>query len=168
MVTYNHGLKKPVEGLDVIPDDVRISYSDRARRFAEGMVSYEEVIAPSHRMISAYPKLARIIADRYPYIFVDEYQDTFLQTIELLPDHILGSREGEAVVGLFGDSMQKIYSAGVGAVSSDKLLTITKHENYRCSPPVIGLLNKIRPSLVQYPDAAAFTPSTASSPWMRR
>jgi DNA helicase-2/ATP-dependent DNA helicase PcrA len=45
------------------------------------------------------------------------------------------------VVGLFGDSMQKIYPSGVGAVTHPKLKPITKHENYRCPPPVVEVLN---------------------------
>lgn len=47
--------------------------------------------------------------------------------------------------------MQKIYGAGVGVVKSDKLRTITKTENFRCSRQVIRVLNKMRPKLQQVP-----------------
>ena len=47
--------------------------------------------------------------------------------------------------------MQKIYNQGIGKIESDKLKTITKKENFRCSKKVIELLSKIRPSLIQIP-----------------
>ncbi|WP_049871804.1 hypothetical protein [Catenulispora acidiphila] len=58
-------------------------------------------------------------------------------------------REGKFVVGLFGDSMQKIFQAGIGTVVTERLETITKHENFRSSHAVVALLNKIRPELPQ-------------------
>ncbi|WTE49140.1 hypothetical protein OH768_45500 [Streptomyces sp. NBC_01622] len=69
--------------------------------------------------------------------------------MELLLVHLAGSGREACVVGLFGDSMQKIYPSGVGAVTHPKLTPITKHENYRCSPPVVAVLNKMRPELLQ-------------------
>ncbi|GAB2885541.1 hypothetical protein GCM10027074_62570 [Streptomyces deserti] len=64
-------------------------------------------------------------------------------------DHLAGAGQVPCVIGLFGDSMQKIYRSGVGAVQHAKLTPITKHENYRCSRPVIDVLNKMRPQLIQ-------------------
>jgi DNA helicase II / ATP-dependent DNA helicase PcrA len=151
LIQYNHGLKTPIEGVEDLPVGAPISYSDRRPRFAEGVISHDEVIELSYRVISKHRRISKIIADRYPYIFVDEYQDTFPRTVELLLDHVLPGREARIVVGLFGDSMQKIYSSGVGAVISSRLRTITKHENFRSSRAVVTLLNKIRPDLLQYP-----------------
>ena len=81
--------------------------------------------------------------------FVYEYQDTSPKTIRLLLGHLAGAGRQSCVVGLFGDSMQKIYATGQGAVLHSKLTVITKHENYRCSPPVVVSLNEICPELQQ-------------------
>ncbi|MFD8967847.1 UvrD-helicase domain-containing protein [Streptomyces sp. NPDC059568] len=148
ILPYNETLRTP-EDLANWSTDIDIVYSDRGRRLSEGQISHDDVLALSYRLISTYPKLVRIIADRYPVIFVDEYQDTSPQTIELLLDHLAGVRQERCVVGLFGDSMQKIYRHGVGSVEHKKLTRITKHENYRCSEPIVALLNKIRPELPQ-------------------
>jgi DNA helicase-2/ATP-dependent DNA helicase PcrA len=155
LVDYNRTLKSPVDGLDSIPPDTPITYGDRGRRLAEGLISHDEVLDLSFRVISAHPRLARIIADSYPYILVDEYQDTSPRTVDVLLKHLLPGREGKIVIGLFGDSMQKIYGTGVGAVTDPALLSITKHENYRSSRAVVSLLNKIRPELPQEPAADA-------------
>ncbi|MFD8467222.1 UvrD-helicase domain-containing protein [Streptomyces cyaneofuscatus] len=149
ILDYNKDLTKP-EDLDDVTAPPVIEYSDRGRRLSEGRISHDDVIALSLRLVTAHPKLIRIIASKYPIIFVDEYQDTSPKTIQLLLDHLAGAGHENCVVGLFGDSMQKIYESGVGAVKRPDLLTeITKHENYRCSPPVVEVLNRMRPDLIQ-------------------
>ncbi|MEU1268492.1 ATP-dependent helicase [Streptomyces sp. NPDC005799] len=149
ILDYNKELSKP-EDLDDVTDPPAIDYSDRGRRLHEGRISHDDVIALSLRLVTAHPKLIRIITSKYPVIFVDEYQDTSPKTIQLLLDHLAGAGREKCVVGLFGDSMQKIYESGVGAVKRPGLLTeITKHENYRCSPPVVEVLNRMRPELTQ-------------------
>ncbi|MFE7299864.1 UvrD-helicase domain-containing protein [Streptomyces sp. NPDC057579] len=146
---YNKELSRP-EDLDDVTTPPVIDYSDRGRRLSEGRISHDDVIALSLRLIAAHPKLIRIITSKYPVIFVDEYQDTSPKTIQLLLDHLAGAGHEKCVVGLFGDSMQKIYESGVGSVKRPGLLTeITKHENYRCSPPVVEVLNRMRPELTQ-------------------
>lgn len=151
LIEYNRELKAPAEKVEDLPADAPIIYSDRRPKFTEGVISHDEVIELSYRVISRHPRLSKIVADRYPYIFVDEYQDTFPRTVELLLEHLLPGREGRIVIGLFGDSMQKIYRSGIGTVTSPTLRTITKHENFRSSRAVVALLNKIRPDLPQYP-----------------
>ncbi|AZQ38517.1 ATP-dependent helicase [Streptomyces cyaneochromogenes] len=149
ILDYNKDLSKP-EDLDDVTDPPAIEYSDRGRRLHEGRISHDDVIALSLRLVTAHPKLVRIITSKYPAILVDEYQDTSPKTIQLLRDHLAGAGREKCVVGLFGDSMQKIYESGVGAVKRPGLLTeITKHENYRCSPPVVEVLNRMRPELTQ-------------------
>ncbi|MFG1879526.1 UvrD-helicase domain-containing protein [Sphaerisporangium sp. NPDC049003] len=149
VLEYNESLRNP-EDLADWSADVEIIYSDRGRRLREGRISHDEVLELAYQLVSTYPKLVRIIADRYPVIFVDEYQDTSPRTIQLLLDHLAGVRQKRCVVGLFGDSMQKIYRHGVGAVEHEKLTRITKYENHRCSEPVVAVLNKIRPELPQH------------------
>ena len=90
-----------------------------------------------------------LIADRFPIVFVDEYQDTHDRTIRLLLDDLAGRNPGRITVGLFGDHMQRIYNTGVGRVQRDDLTLIQKTENYRCSHAVIDVLNQLRPGLQQ-------------------
>ncbi|MER5959449.1 UvrD-helicase domain-containing protein [Streptomyces sp. NPDC001893] len=148
ILEYNKELTKPEEMDDVTTAPV-IEYSDRGRRLSEGRIFHDDVLALSLRLVKAHPKLVRIIASQYPIIFVDEYQDTSPETIELLLDHLAGAGRERCTVGLFGDSMQKIFPSGVGTVQRPGLAEITKHENYRCSPPVVDVLNQMRPMLIQ-------------------
>jgi len=66
-----------------------------------------------HCLFQKYPLLGRIIADRYDFIFIDEYQDT---RAEVLSDLLTLPAAYGITIALFGDSMQSIYEDGVGDV----------------------------------------------------
>lgn len=97
-----------------------------------------------HLLINKYPLLSKMIADRYDYIFIDEYQDT---NAEIVCDLIRVSQNSKLTLCLFGDSMQSIYSDGVGNVDEyvgDSLISIPKPDNYRCAYEVISFVNPLR------------------------
>lgn len=138
------------QDLEALTPNIPIRYVQLGRALDEGRISHDDVLALSHRLISEHPKLARIFADRFPYILVDEYQDTSPLIIEVLLDHLAKAGNPRCSVGLFGDSMQQIYPTGVGEILGyPDLERITKDENRRSSQPVIDVLNAIRPSLKQ-------------------
>ncbi|WP_405189556.1 UvrD-helicase domain-containing protein [Streptomyces anulatus] len=151
LIEYNQGLPRP-QDMAELASGLRIQYQDRGRRFADGKISHDEVLALASALIGSHSKLARIIAHRYPVVFVDEYQDTFPATVSLLLEHIATATGPACTVGFFGDSMQKIYNTGVGALERDDLVTFTMHSNHRCAKPIVEVLNRIRPDLIQQPD----------------
>ncbi len=140
--------------LDLDISGVPIVYWQYPRKWNEGKIHHDDVIMLSAWMFSTYPKLARLVADKFPVLFVDEYQDTHTTTIHLLLDDLVARNAGRMTVGLFGDHMQKIYGTGVGKVERADLVVIQKVENYRCCPAVVDLLNNLRPSLRQVPMGA--------------
>lgn len=138
---------KRIDALEL--KDTRIEYWQYPRKWETGKLSHDDVIALSADLFAAYPKLARLVADRFPILFVDEYQDTHERTIKLLLDDLAAANPGRITVGLFGDYMQRIYNTGVGKVDRTDLKVIQKTENYRCSIAVIKVLNELRPALQQ-------------------
>lgn len=97
-----------------------------------------------HLLINKYPLLSKMIADRYDYIFIDEYQDT---NADIICDLIHVSQNRKLTLCLFGDSMQSIYSDGVGDVDKyigDSLTSILKPDNYRCAFEIITFVNQLR------------------------
>ena len=52
-----------------------IEYKDY-RKLEEGVVWHDDILKIAHRMFEKYPLLCNIVKDKYPYILVDEYQDT--------------------------------------------------------------------------------------------
>ncbi len=97
-----------------------------------------------HLLINKYPLLSKMITDRYDYIFIDEYQDT---NSDIVCDLIQVSQSSKLTLCLFGDSMQSIYSDGVGDVDEyigDALISIPKPDNYRCAYEIIKFVNPLR------------------------
>lgn len=130
-----------------------ISYSDRGGNFLEGRIFHDDLLEVAQVMFSKYPMLSRLVAAKYPYIFVDEYQDTDEKVISSLLDHIQVTKS-PPLIGFFGDKMQSIYSNGVGELAPEyqaKLQLIQKEENFRCATTVIDVLNGIRSDIKQRP-----------------
>lgn len=130
-----------------------ISYSDRGANFLEGRIFHDDLIELAHVIFRTYPMMSKLIAARYPFIFVDEYQDTHPNVVEILMSHI-AKAEKPPVIGFFGDKMQSIYPDVIGempAAYEAALETIKKEENYRCSEAVIAVLNRLRTDIQQVP-----------------
>lgn len=141
-------LQADLESLDTVN---KFDYNDaNFSDYPQGQLNHDDVIDVAAYLISKNEILRRIIGQKYPYIFVDEAQDTFGNVVEAL--NKLCANEGLPIVGYFGDPMQQIYDkrAGnfAGPVGSS---TITKEENFRCSRKVIDLLNAFRKDVQQFP-----------------
>lgn len=73
--------------------------------WARGAVDHEDVLYFGYRLLSEFPTLRKFLSARFPYLFVDEFQDTLpVQSalVRWLAD------EG-TVVGVIGDPEQAIY-----------------------------------------------------------
>ncbi|MDQ8051912.1 MAG: UvrD-helicase domain-containing protein [Pedobacter sp.] len=132
-----------------------VSYDDSSfRDFENGQLHHDDVIVLGRRMFEKHPLLSRILAEKFPVLLVDEYQDTSEDTVVAFIDHLLAQNIGNFILGFYGDSHQKIYETGIGSldsfVASDKLAMVTKGENYRSSVAVVALLNAVRSNIVQY------------------
>ncbi|SFZ80254.1 ATP-dependent helicase [Tenacibaculum maritimum] len=131
-----------------------VEYSDRKfSDFENGKIGHDDLITLSLKMFENNKLLTTILASKYPYILVDEYQDTAPETIQSLVDFLLTRNKKKILIGFYGDSHQKIYNTGIGSLNeyiiSKKITLITKPENYRSSHSVIKLLNKIRTNIEQ-------------------
>lgn len=131
-----------------------VEYTDRTfSEFEEGIVGHDDLITLTQLMFSNYELLTTIVASKYPFILIDEYQDTAPETINALLDSLLHRNKDGLFLGFYGDSHQKIYDIGVGSlegyVKNGAIDLIKKEENYRSSKAVRGLLNKIRTNIEQ-------------------
>ena len=151
--------KDPDELAAALPA-VAVTYSDRGSNLLKGRLHHDDVLNVARLMFTEHPILSRLTAAKFPFLFVDEYQDTSRAVIETILGTLLPKSEGLLVVGLFGDKLQNIYHGGehpgVGEIPvelSAPLQTIVKTDNRRCSRAVINLLNRIRTDIEQVPAA---------------
>lgn len=125
-----------------------IKYTEHLR-IDYGEISHDEIIILANQMFEKYPKLCSILNNKYDFIFVDEYQDTFSEVVKILLDFLpRGDNVNKCIIGFFRDSMQAIYNNGIGDLNEyiklKKVTEIVKKQNRRNPQTVIDLANKIR------------------------
>lgn len=144
-------IEELTEDLEKLNSVTKFVYNDNQfSDYCEGKIGHDDVISVSALLISENELLRRIIGQKYPYIFVDEAQDTFGVVVKAL--NKLCENDGLPVVGYFGDPMQQIYEKRAGDFTGPGgAAFITKTENFRCASKVIDLLNAFRSDVQQYP-----------------
>lgn len=121
-------------------------YSPDSDNRGRDSLSHAEVLKLAGDFVQTKPTLQQILRDGYPYILVDESQDTNRHIVEALFT-FQAAHKGEIVIGLFGDMMQRIYGDGQPGLGENLPVdwaTPTKKLNFRCPRRVIELLNKVR------------------------
>lgn len=134
-----------------IPDDYfneieEIKYKEFLK-IKDGIISHDEIILLSEYMFRTYRKLCDILKDKYKFIFVDEYQDTHKEVVDILLNHLQQSNR-KNIIGFFGDAMQSIYESGVDDINvyinSELLNEVPRQQNRRSPRLVIELANRLR------------------------
>lgn len=117
----------------------------------KGLVHHEDVLAFAWEIIKSSKEVLRVIRSKFPYFFIDEFQDTNPIQTEILK--LIG--ENETIVGVIGDSAQSIYEfqgASVSQFTNFKLTGILDfkiEDNHRSTEQIIHLLNKLRNDIAQ-------------------
>ncbi|MEM9266469.1 MAG: UvrD-helicase domain-containing protein [Cyanobacteria bacterium P01_F01_bin.13] len=134
-----------------LEDLKKFDYADTSfSNYSQGQLNHNDVIDIAAYLISENEILRRILSQKYPYILVDEAQDTFENVVDAI--NKLCESPGLPIVGYFGDPMQQIYDKRAGNFSGPPdYQRITKEENFRCSRSVIRLLNSFRRDIQQFP-----------------
>jgi len=101
-------------------------------------------------MVSLFPnaKFQMLLAQQYPFILIDEYQDTNVAVMTGMSEHLFGRATGP-MIGLFGDHWQRIYDKTCGHVAHEALTEIGKKANFRSATRIVDVLNRMRPELPQ-------------------
>lgn len=96
----------------------------------------------------ANAKFQTLLAQQYPFVLIDEYQDTDVEVMTSMSEHLLGRAAGP-MIGLFGDHWQRIYDKTCGHVAHGQLTEIGKKANFRSATRIVDVLNRMRPELPQ-------------------
>lgn len=122
--------------------------------YIKGILGHDDILRLVPYLIAERPLFRTLLARQFPFVFVDESQDTTSEVIEALKT--VEREPGVSLcLGFFGDPMQRIYATGSGLVeAAPNWADIPKPENFRCSTKVLNLANAIRrdgDDLVQVP-----------------
>lgn len=112
--------------------------------YVNGILGHDDIIKMVPQFILERPLMRRLLIQQYPFLFVDESQDTTENVVDALKavDRELGD---QFCLGFFGDPMQRIYLTGIGEIPiGSGWSQITKPENFRCPSPILSVANAIR------------------------
>jgi ATP-dependent DNA helicase UvrD/PcrA len=136
-----------------IPIDLmlRVFREYERRKAAEGLIDFEDLLELTVQMFEQNDDARETFRAQYRAFTVDEYQDVNLLQQTLL-DFWLGDRDDLCVVG---DDYQSIYSfTGAGPehllgvpARFPQALVVRLEDNYRSTPQVLALANKLVPNL---------------------
>ncbi len=112
-------------------------------------ISHDTLLDYGVKIIKEYPVLQKILIDKYPYILIDEYQDTNENVVKIMSclESYSKTNSLDFLVGYFGDPFQNIYETGVGKSLEEihkGLFKIKKKFNRRSTIEVIDVINRIK------------------------
>lgn len=125
---------------------IRFVYSPTSDNRTRDALNHAEVIAITAQFLRTKSGLRRLLIARFPVLLVDESQDTSRRLMEALLD-VQIAHEDSFCLGLFGDTMQRIYAEGMEKLTDaipPGWARPRKIMNHRCPKRVIRLINQIR------------------------
>jgi DNA helicase-2/ATP-dependent DNA helicase PcrA len=128
-----------------------VMYKEMA--WARGVIHHDDVMYFSYLLFTRFPFLVTTVASKFPYFFVDEFQDSNSLQVEIFR---LLAVEG-AYVGIIGDLAQSIYGFNGASPTDFKsfaapgIVEYVMRQNRRSSNEIIDALNSIRKDITQVP-----------------
>lgn len=121
-------------------------YDPNGVNFDLNTLSHQDVLDIFSAFLITKPMMAELIVDQYPFIFIDESQDTNKSVVRAFFE-LQATKSDKVVIGLFGDTMQRIFGGGepsLGKTKPNGLISFDKEMNHRSARRIVGLGNQIR------------------------
>lgn len=145
-VTNRKKIESKIKRLESLPKISKFIYNPNGDNLTKDSLNHAEVVSIASYFIASKDLFKQILINKYPIVLIDESQDTKKKLIEAL--FSLQSLNVEKFsLGLFGDTMQRIYSDGKEKLEENlppDWLKPTKQMNHRSKSRIIELINKIR------------------------
>lgn len=121
-------------------------YNPNGNNFGAASLSHSEVIKLTAYFLKEKPSMQEALIGRYPFLLIDESQDTNRDLLEAL-FFLEKEKTGRFAIGLFGDTMQRIYADGspqLGRTIPANWSTPQKKMNHRSGQRIVALANALR------------------------
>lgn len=118
-----------------------------------GILHHDDVLFFSYLLLKKYPFVASVIRTKFPYFFLDEFQDT--SPVQAAIVNIIG--ESKTIIGVIGDKAQSIYSFQGATPKLFEDFNLPCLQDYaiagnrRSTDSIINVLNHIRKEFKQSP-----------------
>lgn len=142
---YKIDINKKEDRLNSLDEINYFIYSPIEILIGKGTLNHSEVIEIFTKFLSEFKLMKNILTTEFPILFIDECQDTQRELLKSLIQTQQNNKE-TFCLGLFGDSMQQIYSSGYSELINnlpEDWKKPCKINNYRCPSRIVNLINKI-------------------------
>lgn len=122
------------------------TYNPNGDNNGKDSLSHSEVIQISAHFLKYKPTMQDILVRKYPILLIDESQDTNKWLVEAF-FAVQQQHQNCFVLGLIGDTMQRIYhdgDASLGLHLPNGWAKPAKRMNHRCPQRIVELINRIR------------------------
>lgn len=132
-----------------------LAYKKQA--WAKGLMHYDDVIYFAYRLFERIPFIQEVIARKFPFLFIDEFQDSHPIQVGLIKK----LSERGSIIGVIGDPAQSIYQFLGADVTQFNTFTLPHLQEYvingnrRSTIKIVDFLNSIRGDLQQVPHRTA-------------
>lgn len=123
----------------------------KKKYWCEGKLDHNDILFFSMILVDKFPFILQVLVSKYPYLFIDEFQDT-----SPIQAYLLNRlKEINCTVGVVGDIAQSIYSFQGASTKLFSEFTPKKDylyelkDNWRSNNNIVDFLNLIRTDLIQ-------------------
>lgn len=119
--------------------------------WAKGVLHHDDVLFFSYQLLIKFPFLQSVIRAKFPYFFIDEFQDSNPIQVRIL--EMIG--QVETKIGIIGDKAQSIYlfqgadASQFEAFTLQGVIDYKMSDNRRSTNQIIDCLNIVRPAFPQ-------------------
>lgn len=121
-------------------------YDPNSINSSQNALSHADVLKIFSNFLTTKPMMADVIVNKFPFIFIDESQDTNKDVVNAFFE-LQDAKSDKVLIGLFGDTMQRIFGDGdaeLGKTKPNYWTTFDKKMNHRSARRIVGLGNQIR------------------------
>lgn len=127
----------------------KFSYDPNGENAGYDSLNHSEVVKMGSDFIASEVTMQEILVSKYPILLIDESQDTKKELVDALLI-VYDKYKDRFIIGMFGDTMQRIYSDGKDNLDScipDEWNKPIKVMNHRSSTRIVELANAIRETI---------------------
>lgn len=145
-ITRQRSISSKQDRLAWLRQKREFTYNPNGDNIGKASLSHAEVLKICAEFVGSKPSFQQIVVNRYPFILIDESQDTNKGLIEAL-FKLEGVHHSTFSLGLIGDMMQRIYGDGkndLGQGLPERWAKPIKQMNRRSPSRIVALANDIR------------------------
>ena len=142
-------IKRKRERLANIETVKRFSYNPNGDNVGYDSLNHNEVVKMGSEFIETETTMQDVLISKYPILLIDESQDTKKELVDALFS-VDKKHKGKFIIGMFGDTMQRIYLDGKENLPQcipEDWEKPRKIMNHRSATRIVGLANAIRQTI---------------------